>query len=212
MRDAVSRDRAAGSGMQPACHVLIPPHSWSRPPEPSSASAARPDKRVLGTQADRGRRQGPPSGRDATVLGSLLARAMGAELTLIDVHEEPLLPVDLPGAMNWTAIEEQAPGDPERAKHSRAPHARIMVQADVLGPACVAPRGPTRAPRPARRGFGPRRPPRGASSSGETPATCSGTSNVPLRSDRRAPGSTPSGGLNGSASDLHRHPRVTDSA
>ena len=51
---------------------------------------------------------GNPSGRDAVVLGSLLARATGAELMLIAVHEEPLLPVALPGGMSWTALEQRA--------------------------------------------------------------------------------------------------------
>ena len=114
------------------------------------------------------------------MLGSLLARAMGAELTLIDVHEEPLLPVDLPGAMNWTAIEEQARAILAETRDSLAPHARIMVQADVL-----VWRALRHAVRHEHRdllvvGSAQDAPPGGASSSGETPATCSGTSNVPL--------------------------------
>jgi len=75
---------------------------------------------------------GNPSGRDATVLGSLLARATGAELMLIAVHEEPLLPVSLPGGMSWTALEEQARTVLAQTRDSLAPDARIMVQADVL--------------------------------------------------------------------------------
>jgi nucleotide-binding universal stress UspA family protein len=57
---------------------------------------------------------------------------MGAELMLIAVHEEPLLPVDLPGAMSWTAIEDQARRVLAETRDALAPHARIMVEADVL--------------------------------------------------------------------------------
>jgi nucleotide-binding universal stress UspA family protein len=75
---------------------------------------------------------GHPSGRDATVLGSLLGRAAAAELMLIAVHEEPLLPVALPGGMSWTALEKQARAALVEARDSLAPDARIMVQADAL--------------------------------------------------------------------------------
>ena len=75
---------------------------------------------------------GNSSGRDAVVLGSLLARATGAELMLIAVHEEPLLPVALPGGMSWTALEQQARTMLAKTRDSLAPDARIMVQADVL--------------------------------------------------------------------------------
>jgi hypothetical protein len=100
--------------------------SRRRPPRRGQTSACSAPK-LIGVAVE-----GSPSGRDATVLGSLLARARGAELTLIAVHEEPLLPVDLPGAMNWTAIEEQAWAILAETRDSLAPHASIMVQADVL--------------------------------------------------------------------------------
>ena len=75
---------------------------------------------------------GNPSGRDAVVLGSLIARATGAELMLIAVHEEPLIPIALPGGMSWTALEQQARAMLAETRDSLAPDARIMVQADVL--------------------------------------------------------------------------------
>lgn len=88
-------------------HVTSSSHLTPGPDRPSrlrpprrGQTSAWPAPKLIGVAVD-----GSPSGRDATVLGSLVARAMGAELMLIAVHEEPLLPVDLPGAMNWTAIE-----------------------------------------------------------------------------------------------------------
>jgi nucleotide-binding universal stress UspA family protein len=66
------------------------------------------------------------------VLGSLLARATGADLMLIGVHEEPVLPVALPGGLSWSALEEQARTVLAETRDSLAPDARIIVQADVL--------------------------------------------------------------------------------
>jgi len=83
--------------------------------------------KLLGVAVD-----GNPSGRDAVVLGSLLARVTGAELMLIAVHEEPLIPVALPGGMSWTALEQRARTMLAETRDSLAPDARIMVQADVL--------------------------------------------------------------------------------
>ena len=59
--------------------------------------------KLIGVAAD-----GNSSGRDAVALGSLLARATSAELLLIAVHEEPLVPVSLPGGMSWTTLQEQS--------------------------------------------------------------------------------------------------------
>ena len=86
-----------------------------------------PAPKLIGAAVD-----GSSSGRDATVLGSLLARAMGAELMLIAIHEEPLVPVALPGGASWTAVEAQAREMLADTRDSLAPDARIMVQADVL--------------------------------------------------------------------------------
>jgi hypothetical protein len=110
-----------------------------------------PAPKLVGAAVD-----GNSSGRDATVLGSLLAHAMGAELVLIAIHEEPLLPVALPGGASWTTIEAQARTMLAETRDSLAPDARIMVSGGRIGVARVAPRGPARAPRPARRGFGSR--------------------------------------------------------
>lgn len=75
---------------------------------------------------------GKASGRDAVVLGSLLARATGAELMLIAIHEEPLVPVDLPGGMSWSTLQEQARAVLARTRDALAPDARIMVETDSL--------------------------------------------------------------------------------
>jgi nucleotide-binding universal stress UspA family protein len=75
---------------------------------------------------------GHPSGRDAVVLASLLATATSGELMLIAVHEEPLVPVALPGEMSWSAIEQQARAMLAETRDSLAPDARIMVHADTL--------------------------------------------------------------------------------
>jgi hypothetical protein len=72
------------------------------------------------------------SGRDAVVLGSLLAHATGAELMLIAIQEEPLLPLALPDGMSWTALEERAQAMLAETRDSLAPDARIAVQSDVL--------------------------------------------------------------------------------
>jgi nucleotide-binding universal stress UspA family protein len=75
---------------------------------------------------------GNSSGRDAATLGSLLARATGAELMLIGVHVEPLVPVALPGGLRWSALEKQVRTMLAETRDSLAPNARITVQADVL--------------------------------------------------------------------------------
>jgi nucleotide-binding universal stress UspA family protein len=89
--------------------------------------SVRPSPKLIGVAVD-----GNPSGRDAVVLGSLFARATGAELMLIAVHEEPLIPVALPGGMSWTALEKRAQRMLAETRDALAPSARIAVQADVL--------------------------------------------------------------------------------
>jgi nucleotide-binding universal stress UspA family protein len=51
---------------------------------------------------------------------------------LIAIHEEPLVPVALPGGMSWTALEKRARATLAETRDSLAPDARIMVHADVL--------------------------------------------------------------------------------
>ncbi|HYA69412.1 MAG TPA: universal stress protein [Acidimicrobiales bacterium] len=108
-----------------------PPPGPSRPSRGPSARVrpgnGRSSPKLIGVAVD-----GNPSGRDATVLGSLLARATGAELMLIAVHVEPLIPVSLPGGMSWTALEKQARTMLAETRDSLAPGARIAVHADVL--------------------------------------------------------------------------------
>ena len=75
---------------------------------------------------------GSSSGRDAAALGSFLAGATGAELMLIAIHEEPLIPVALPGGMSWSALENQARAILAETRDALAPDARITVHVDVL--------------------------------------------------------------------------------
>ena len=103
--DRASRRRSARGGQIRA---------WSAP-------------KLIGVAVD-----GNPSGRDAVVLGSRLAHATGAELMLIAIHEEPLVPVALPRGMSWTALEKLAQTMLADTRDSLAPEARIMVQQDVL--------------------------------------------------------------------------------
>ncbi|MGZ6668657.1 MAG: universal stress protein [Solirubrobacteraceae bacterium] len=169
--------------------------SRHRPPRGGQIGASSAPK-LIGVAVD-----GSPSGRDATVLGSLLARALGAELMLIAVHEEPLLPVDLPGAMSWTAIEEQARTVLAETRDSLAPHARIIVQADVL-----VWRGLRHVVRHEHRdllvvGSAQDAHP-GRVQLGQSADELLGHLECPLAIDRRASGSTPRGDSIESASDL----------
>jgi nucleotide-binding universal stress UspA family protein len=87
----------------------------------------RSSPKLIGVAVD-----GNPSGRDAAVLGSLLTRATGGELMLIAIHQEPLVPIALPGGMSWKALEEQERTMLAETRDSLAPGARIAVHADVL--------------------------------------------------------------------------------
>jgi nucleotide-binding universal stress UspA family protein len=114
----------------------------SSPTPPSTPGPSRPTRRSSGSDEHAGAWSAPrligaavdgtASGRDAAVLGSRLARATGAELMLIAIHEEPLLPVALPGGMSWGEIEKQARKMLAETRDSLAPEARITVHADVL--------------------------------------------------------------------------------
>ncbi|HSO98065.1 MAG TPA: universal stress protein [Solirubrobacteraceae bacterium] len=75
---------------------------------------------------------GTASGRDSVALGSLLARPTSAELTLIAVREEPLLAVSLPAEANWATSERQARTMLAQTRDAMAPHARTVVESDVL--------------------------------------------------------------------------------
>jgi nucleotide-binding universal stress UspA family protein len=75
---------------------------------------------------------GSPSGRDAVVLGSVLARATGAEVMLIAVYEEPLLEPVIPGEMGWRSMQRQARTMLAATRDALAPEARVVLQSDVL--------------------------------------------------------------------------------
>jgi nucleotide-binding universal stress UspA family protein len=65
-------------------------------------------------------------GRDAAVLGAMLARATGAELMLVAVHPDPLVVV--PPELGWTAMRKHAEGLLRETRDAVAPHARIDVE------------------------------------------------------------------------------------
>jgi nucleotide-binding universal stress UspA family protein len=71
---------------------------------------------------------GYAEGRDAAVLGALLARVSGAELMLVAVHPDPLVPV--PPDSGWKAMHEQANVLLQGTRDALAPGARIDVETD----------------------------------------------------------------------------------
>lgn len=75
---------------------------------------------------------GYPEGSDAAVLGSALARVMGAELMLIAVHANPL--VILPDGLDWRSLEQQANQALMDTRDSVAPGARTHVETDLSVP------------------------------------------------------------------------------
>jgi nucleotide-binding universal stress UspA family protein len=70
------------------------------------------------------------SGRDAAVLGSLMARATGAELMLIGIHERPVIEVIAPAEVGWASAEKQTRAMLVKTRDAVAPDARITVHAD----------------------------------------------------------------------------------
>ncbi len=75
---------------------------------------------------------GGPCGRDAAALGSLLARATGAELMLIGVHEVPLYEGLLPRELSWSALDKEIRSTLAQMRDALAPSARIVVHTDAL--------------------------------------------------------------------------------
>jgi nucleotide-binding universal stress UspA family protein len=75
-----------------------------------------------------------PGGRDAVALGSVLARATGAQLMLIGAHVEPYLrfAMPMPEQAGWKALEKQARATLSQTRDSLAPAARTEVQSDVF--------------------------------------------------------------------------------
>jgi nucleotide-binding universal stress UspA family protein len=75
---------------------------------------------------------GYPEGRDAAALASAIARATGAEVTLIGVHPDPL--VVLPEGLDWKSLEKQTRATLAEVRDQLAPHARIVVKTDLSVP------------------------------------------------------------------------------
>jgi nucleotide-binding universal stress UspA family protein len=71
---------------------------------------------------------GYAEGRDAAVLGAMLAAATGAEVMLVAVHPDPF--VVLPREIGWTAMHKQAEALLRETRDALAPDARIDVETD----------------------------------------------------------------------------------
>jgi hypothetical protein len=100
----------------------------TREPSRSGVAGFRPSPPVrIGVGVD-----GSPSGRDAVVLASQLARATSAELMLIAVYEEPSLEPPVPTEMGWTSGHKQARAMLVETRDSLAPEARVVVDSYAL--------------------------------------------------------------------------------
>lgn len=71
---------------------------------------------------------GYPEGRDAATLGATLAQATAADLMLIAVHPDPLVP--MPPDSGWKALHKQAEAMLRETRDAVAPGARIEVETD----------------------------------------------------------------------------------
>jgi nucleotide-binding universal stress UspA family protein len=71
---------------------------------------------------------GYSEGRDAAVLGAMIARATGAELMLVAIHPDPLVVV--PSELGWTGMRKQAEALLRETRDAVAPDARIDVETD----------------------------------------------------------------------------------
>jgi nucleotide-binding universal stress UspA family protein len=72
---------------------------------------------------------GFPEGLDAAALGHAIASATGADLLLVAVHPDPLVP--LPSGMDWSGLERQTEKIVREARDSLAPEARTAVVTDI---------------------------------------------------------------------------------
>jgi nucleotide-binding universal stress UspA family protein len=75
---------------------------------------------------------GYPEGRDAATLGAALARATGADLMLVTVHLDPLVP--LPSGLDWSSLQEQSELMLRETRGALAPDARYVVETDFSVP------------------------------------------------------------------------------
>jgi nucleotide-binding universal stress UspA family protein len=71
---------------------------------------------------------GYPEGRDAAVLGALIARVAGAQLLLVAIHPEPM--VVLPAEIGWAGMRKEAQAVLRQTRDTLAPGARIVVETD----------------------------------------------------------------------------------
>ncbi len=75
---------------------------------------------------------GHAEGRDAAALGRAIADAVGAELMLVAVHPDPMLP--LPSEMGWKSLRREAEKLLRTVRDAHAPQARIVAETDFSIP------------------------------------------------------------------------------
>jgi nucleotide-binding universal stress UspA family protein len=73
-----------------------------------------------------------PEGKDAATLGAMIAEATKAELMLVAVHPQPLVP--MPEHINWKSLERQATTMLRETRASHAPEARMVVETHLSVP------------------------------------------------------------------------------
>jgi nucleotide-binding universal stress UspA family protein len=71
---------------------------------------------------------GYAEGRDAAVLAAVIARASAADLMLVAVHPDPMVP--MPREMNWKSLHQQAGAMVRALRDEVAPDARTEVVTD----------------------------------------------------------------------------------
>ena len=89
-------------------------------------TAASSPLRLIGVGVD-----GYASGRDAVVLGSVLARASGASLMLVAVHVEPVYTLGPLEGYDLKSARKQTSVKAIETRDSLAPEARVEVQSDT---------------------------------------------------------------------------------
>ena len=75
---------------------------------------------------------GYAEGRDAVALAAAIAGLTGAELMLVAVHVDPLVP--MPAELSWSSLHEEAEKMLREVRASLAPNARIHAETDLSVP------------------------------------------------------------------------------
>jgi nucleotide-binding universal stress UspA family protein len=75
---------------------------------------------------------GFPEGRDAVALAAAIRAATGAELLLVSVHPEPLVP--MPREMGWSSVIKHGEQMLRSVRDAHAPGARVLAATDLSVP------------------------------------------------------------------------------